>query len=159
MPHELSYPGSSIRLVCMHLNLQSSMFLVPDLFPATSAQVPDCLQAMHVHCVAGSDFQAEDTCGKHTQLSAHPLSLRQLEMPQLESGWLVDAVHQRFPEIGQHTADPGVPGNNMLHEYYHLVAGISLAHAVTLAGRCQVHGFGKCIAACCCNTTLVTASK
>lgn len=86
---------------------------------------------MHVHCVAGSDFQAEDTSGKHTQLSAHPLSLRQLEMPQLESGWLVHAVQQRFPEIGQHTAGPGVPGNNMLYIYHFRT---SLAHAVTLAG-------------------------
>lgn len=24
----------------------------------------------------------------------------QLELPKLESGWLVDAVQQRFPEIG-----------------------------------------------------------
>jgi len=29
------------------------------------------------------------------------LSLPQFEMPQLESGWLVEAVQRRFPNIGQ----------------------------------------------------------
>ena len=137
MPHELSHPGSSSRLVCMHLNLRSSLFLVVlVLIPATSAQV----QAMHVHCVAGSVFQAEDTSGKRSELNAHPLGLRQLEMPQLESGWLVDAVQQRFPEIGQHAAGPCVLGNAMLYVYHFRT---SLAHAVAFAGLCYVHGSGK----------------
>ncbi len=50
---------------------------------------------------AESDAQSQDKSDQHTDLKAYPLSLPQSEMPQLESGWLVEAVQQRFPNIGQ----------------------------------------------------------
>ncbi len=50
---------------------------------------------------AESDAQSQGKSDQHTDLKAHPLSLPQFEMPQLESGWLVEAVQQRFPNIGQ----------------------------------------------------------
>ena len=34
------------------------------------------------------------------ELKAHPLGLPQVKMSELESGWLVDALQQRFPEPG-----------------------------------------------------------
>ncbi len=50
---------------------------------------------------AESDAQSQGKSDQHTDLKAHPLSLPQFEMPQLESGWLVEAVQRRFPNIGQ----------------------------------------------------------
>ena len=50
---------------------------------------------------AESDAQPQGKSDQHSDLEAHPLSLPQIEMPQLESGWLVEAVQQRFPNIGQ----------------------------------------------------------
>ena len=50
---------------------------------------------------AQSDAQPHGKSHQHSDLEAHPLSLPQFEMPQLESGWLVEAVQQRFPNIGQ----------------------------------------------------------
>jgi len=50
---------------------------------------------------AESDAQTHGRSDQHSDLKAYPLSLPQFEMPQLESGWLVEAVQQRFPNIGQ----------------------------------------------------------
>ncbi len=49
---------------------------------------------------AGSDAQAGSISNRGNELKAHPLSFPKFEAPELESGWLVDAVHQRFPELG-----------------------------------------------------------
>ena len=54
---------------------------------------------------AQSDAQPQGKHHHHSDLEAHPLSLPQFEMPQLESGWLVEAVQQRFPNIGQTCLD------------------------------------------------------
>ncbi|KAL0022946.1 hypothetical protein WJX77_010571 [Trebouxia sp. C0004] len=55
---------------------------------------------------ADSVAQSQGKSDQHTGLKAHPLSLSQFEMPQLESGWLVEAVQQRFPNIGAPNAWP-----------------------------------------------------
>ncbi|KAL0044163.1 hypothetical protein WJX82_001970 [Trebouxia sp. C0006] len=55
---------------------------------------------------AQSDAQPHGKSHQHSDLEAHPLSLPQFEMPQLESGWLVEAVQQRFPNIGAPSAWP-----------------------------------------------------
>lgn len=52
------------------------------------------------------DAQSQGKSDQHTDLKAHLLSLPQFEMPQLESGWLVEAVQQRFPNIGAPNAWP-----------------------------------------------------
>ncbi|KAA6429065.1 MAG: hypothetical protein FRX49_01175 [Trebouxia sp. A1-2] len=55
---------------------------------------------------AESHAQSQSKSDQHTDLKAHPLSLPQFEMPQLESGWLVEAVQQCFPNIGAPSAWP-----------------------------------------------------
>lgn len=59
-------------------------------------------------------------------LKAHPLSLPQIKVSELESGWLVDAFNQRFPDIG---------GSCNLCNSKHCVT--KLKHCLTILAGCS----------------------
>lgn len=78
-------------------------------FDNASARVADWRQQAADFLPSGDNTSHADASA---EVSAHPLSLPRLDslpqftMPQLESGWLVDAVQQRFPDVGAANAWP-----------------------------------------------------
>lgn len=44
--------------------------------------------------------QARDGLSSKPELKAHPLGLPRVKVSDLQSGWLIDALQERFPQAG-----------------------------------------------------------
>lgn len=108
----LSEEASKIQAELDHASRTVSSWQLQQSAGANTSQANSCLcfymvAANHASGdtelagAAESHAQSQSKSDQHTDLKAHPLSLPQFEMPQLESGWLVEAVQQCFPNIGQ----------------------------------------------------------
>ncbi len=106
----LSEEASKIQAELDHASRTVSSWQQQQSAGAGISQANSCLYTFAANHISGdtelagaaeSDAQSPGRSDQHTDLTAYPLSLPQFEMPQLESGWLVEAVQQRFPNIGQ----------------------------------------------------------
>lgn len=59
--------------------------------PAFTAATAWCAEAI---------AQVRDDLSSKPELKAHPLGLPQIKVSELQSGWLVDALQERFPQAG-----------------------------------------------------------
>ena len=66
---------------------------------AVHATRPPAFTAATTWC-AEAIAQVRDGFSSKPGLRAHPLGLPQMKVSELQSGWLVDALQERFPQAG-----------------------------------------------------------
>ena len=99
---ELDHASKTLAVWQQQSSGACSAFQMHILYCFTSMQLSDRF-CSSMGFSAGTEMisQVRDSSSeKRDGLKAHPLSLPQIKVSELESGWLVDAFHQRFPDIG-----------------------------------------------------------
>lgn len=85
--------------------------------------------------------QIREGISSKPDLRAHPLGLPPIKLPELQSGWLADALHQRLAEAGgshTFTAAAVCPQHQMLFvvSTFHLSAQCTLFNSLNLLAHC-----------------------